>query len=440
MKSQSQHADERRALLRDLTGEDCLLCRDADSAEHHWHTWYVMETRRDPDYRRRVAHAGGFCDRHTRLLMSASDSAQVLPGLLGDLISSALAGTTSGRCDACAKTAAASERRLDPIVRWLDDPEIFAATGRLCNPHLLGLLHSVPWRHAAALAGLAAQQQPVDPSDPDVPVRAALLARAAQILAENDKRLTELSAMDRVVEDLGRDCCPACRSRAQGELRYLSWLLDQDPDRLNPSEPWLCARHLGDATLLDDLGAHRLRSLMHQKTRARLTQLAERLTAAPHPRPLARLRRSWQPLLRRRFDLAAAELRRPDRHVAEALLHFRHTASACSACAAGAVSERRELALLEAAAGHETVREAWVHGHGLCRDHAPMAAPELAQHVLRSRLVLLAWELDETLRTQAWHTRHEPVTPAQFSWPRAVPFLCGNAFLGLTAAEYQDVP
>ncbi|MBN9743314.1 hypothetical protein DMP23_19760 [Amycolatopsis sp. A1MSW2902] len=426
--------DERRALLRDLADDGCLVCRDADQAEHHWHTWYVMETHRDPDYRRRAAQGGGFCGRHTRLLMSTPDGVRVLPGLLNDVIATPLA---SRRCDACAKRTTAAERRLETIARWLHDPAVSFATGHLCSPHLLDLLASAPWQHAKTLAE---HQQFAAPSDTDLPVRAPHVAAVAKLCAEEDEQLTELSTVDRAITALGRACCPACRARFTGEARYLSWLLRQDLERLDPGEPWLCPDHLGDASVLDDQSAARIRELMHWNARARLARLTDRLAAAPRPQLPARLRKAWPALRHRRYDLLAAALRRPNRVVTEAISHFRHVAPSCSVCTAGTVGEGRELALLDAAARQETVREHWARGHGLCRDHAPLAAPDLSQQVLRSRLAVLAWELDETLRRQAWRTRHEPATPAQDSWPRAVPFLCGSAFLGRTPAEYLELP
>ncbi|GAA3567300.1 hypothetical protein GCM10022222_59090 [Amycolatopsis ultiminotia] len=438
MKTDGWHDEERRKLVRALNEGGCLLCRDKDAAQHHWCTWYVMETHREPDYRRRVARNGGFCAPHTRLLMTSSDGVHVLPALFGDLVSSALAGVTYYRCDACAKMTAAVGRRLGTVVRWLDDPEVLAGAGRLCTQHLLDVLETAPWQLASTLTALASGQPDTPPSDPDLPIRAAHLATAVDLLVQQDKQLNDESTVERVRAGLDRSCCPVCRARAQGGLRYTSWLLDQDLDRLDPGESALCPAHLGDATALDPRGAGRIAEVLHRSEQARLAQLADRLAATPQARMSARLRAAWPPLTRGNRTEAAAALRRPERFVAEALRNFRHNEPSCATCAASELAERRELALLEAAAHHSTVRERWTHGHGLCRDHAPRAAPEVATQVLRSRLALLGWELDETRRKRAWRTRHEPATPAETSWPRAIPFLCGDAYLGLTATEFHD--
>lgn len=430
--------DERHRLIRALADDGCLLCRDKDAAEHHWHTWYVMETHRDPGYRRRIAAAGGFCARHLRLLTTTSEGIRVLPSLLGDLIASALTGVTGCHCDPCGKMTAAVDRRLGALVRWLDDPEVINGIRRLCTHHLLDVLNTAPWPFATTLAAIARDQPYTPPSDPDLLIRAPHLTAAAELFAQDDKRLTEQSTTDRATHALDLPCCPVCRARSRGELRYATWLLGQDVARLDPGEPWLCPTHLADATLLDHDSACTIWATMHQAEHARLAQLADRLDASPLPGFFARLRAAWPHLLERRRDRAAAAFRRPERFVAEALRNFRDNQPSCTACAAGDLAERRELALLDAASLHHTVRERWTRGHGLCRDHAALAASDLAKDVLRSRLTLLGWELEETQRKHAWHTRHEPATPAETSWPRAIPFLRGDACLGLAPAEFDD--
>jgi hypothetical protein len=72
-------------------------------------------------------------------------------------------------------------------------------------------------------------------------------------------------------------------------------------------------------------------------------------------------------------------------------------------------------------------------GKQLARRHTHRPRPPRA--VLRSRLRLLVWTVDEARRKQVWQTRNGLATAAEDSWVRAIPFLCGAACLGCTAVE-----
>ena len=191
-----------------------------------------------------------------------------------------------------------------------------------------------------------------------------------------------------------------CRIRAQGELRYTAWLFDQDVERLDPGESWLCPTHLFDASVLDEQATQQVAEAMRRNLLGRLSRLNGQVRNTNDRRQLrVRLQAAWPHLHRRQSDKVSAALRHPRTQVTKSMRNFQRGESSCAACAAGEVARRREFALLRAALSHQTVRDHWERGHGLCVEHAPVLRPDaLPEQVLHSRLNLLAWELEETRR------------------------------------------
>jgi hypothetical protein len=80
--------------------------------------------------------------------------------------------------------------------------------------------------------------------------------------------------------------------------------------------------------------------------------------------------------------------------------------------------------------------------HGLCARHLldlladARAAP--ARAVLLGRLDVLAWELAEADRKQAWALRYQPAGPETGAWLRAAAMVDGAMFLGGPASRPED--
>lgn len=114
--------------------------------------------------------------------------------------------------------------------------------------------------------------------------------------------------------------------------------------------------------------------------------------------------------------------------------------SRCRACDEEATAGRRQLALLKVQLRDPVRARAYEYTHGVCLRHALAhgdALPAPARSLLDARLALLRWEVDEALRKQDWHTRHE-VKGAEMTVGRRAPTLLdGRTYAGLPAPRAQ---
>ncbi|MFI7190092.1 hypothetical protein ACIBQ0_10195 [Nocardia nova] len=441
------------AVLRDLSEPGCPVCRAGEAADRNWHSWYVIETHSDPDYRHRVARAGGFCAAHLRWLCLDTRAQPHLTQAFADVIDLVLAQPSdapepTAPCPACVSRRDAQTQRMRKILElWADSTVRQAlASSDCCVPHQLALLHDAPAAAADEVAQMtirtltepsAGLLSVLIPLDADLARSAPMIVHANRIRRSDDKEVTGRSGLDRAVADLDRGCCPVCRSASQAQLRYLCWLLEQSLRELDTTELWLCPRHLGMATVFGYASAQQLADTMSGHTLARLRRLHDRLAETIRNGQLhTRIAHSVHSL---RAGSGVAEVVRPlGSRVAECRGHFEHDATPCAVCTAAAIAERREIALLRASADEPAVRRQWEQGHGPCLSHARQCDDDRALLVLRSRLRLLAWELDETLRKRGWTARNEPVTVVEQAWRRAVPLLNGAAYFGMTSDEWEQ--
>lgn len=106
----------------------------------------------------------------------------------------------------------------------------------------------------------------------------------------------------------------------------------------------------------------------------------------------------------------------------------------CRACDEEEIAGCRQAALLAAQVRDPVRARAYEHAHGVCLHHALAfgdALPARARTLLNARLAQLRWEVDEALRKQDWHTRHE-VRGAEMAIGRRAPTLLdGRAYAGL---------
>jgi hypothetical protein len=157
----------------------CPVCRCVahDSRQHLDTILYEHVT--DPDTRRRIRSAGGFCNWHTWMLLdiqgSRSGAAIIYEDLLGRLADRVRRDGEStprrwpwlaqrGRrarserrrlraCPACVDAAAAERRYLDAMLIGSDDAELHLAYARsdgLCGPHVLLAIERAAGRPGAS--------------------------------------------------------------------------------------------------------------------------------------------------------------------------------------------------------------------------------------------------------------------------------------------------
>ncbi|WP_419999848.1 hypothetical protein [Streptomyces boninensis] len=277
-----------------------------------------------------------------------------------------------------AETDPHARAETDPHARAETDPHARAGTGPYARaetgPHApsRARMDDPGWSAADDLEWIAGP-------DPDAPIRARL-HRALDPLVDEEDRRQQRSVLDRVDADLRLDCCPLCLAEHRAARRLLRWAAWAGPEPPDGEDSALCGRHLHD--LAADGGPN----------------LAV-ITAANAAVWKARFTRFH--LLRRQGGGAR-------RAAPERLLHGPDSRR-CRACREEALAVRRQRELLTAVLYDTERARRYETSHGICLRHAltwpDPPAPVFA--ALRARTALLRWELDEALRKQEWHTRHE---------------------------------
>ncbi|HXX29939.1 MAG TPA: hypothetical protein VEJ89_04415 [Myxococcaceae bacterium] len=419
------------ARLRELLRQPgCPVCSEGRDAEARYFFWLLNETTADPRALEQVAAAGAFCPEHGAMLASfkafgevtyvhayaARRALRLLSAAAGgrgpaSMRSRALIRTA---CPACAARDAQHRLALDVLERLLGIPPGGESGGPalLCFPHLqcLGsrahgaLLEQLVTRHHEATARLEDSVTPASPASRD-----AVLPWRAET---RDPVAAMLDACE------SPDACPVCHEALRARGEWLAWLAEattRGRDQLEDVLP-TCPRHLRAATghrsapLAAAATAHALGAV-----RARL-QLTIELLGPRGPFRGERISR-WRLLRpvaeRRRRSLARAALARP--------MH-------CPPCHREATAVDRALRLLLALLEQDAHRARYERGHGLCVRHFD-AAQRLTPRervsaflidALSAKLAVLQWELEESLRKNAWSARPEGPGAEQTSWLRAL--------------------
>ncbi len=426
------------------------MCGAAAQAEEWFFAWYLAESYGFPESLARVAAAGGFCPRHTERFTRdgiPSTIAFVYRHLVGSVLAQVETAervlrsgrmppasllVPSGTCPACAQEASAERRLQGQLVRALSNEETrrsLPSDVALCMPHLRPLLRLRPAtrlllggfrakllsgtdREVLALSwGENREYPPHPPLPPTVPPQAE----------ENEAWSPAVRHLRDLLEASG---CPACRGEERAQARYLTWLSGEILSA--PSYAWeeatgLCPRHgWGFAQKGSPPAVHALAERLRQIWADHLDALDERLACSPN-----RGGPSFQTLRTALRNLLVLH-RRGDAPLARFL-----RVRPCPACQAEATAAERILLLLLAALGDPSVRASYHRGPGLCPRHLSQALtlarvseePLVLAQGARVRLAVLAWELEEYLRKQAWTVRYEGAGPEGDAWLRAVEFL-----------------
>jgi hypothetical protein len=412
-----------RGGLERLGTDGCPACNLAEESAARWVGYFIAEGNAEEEVVRGLRASLGPCARHTRRLVAASGGAEVFARTAVMIAREALrrAGADEIRppCPACAREAWAEGHATSAALRALGGPGADASPGglerRFCLPHLFGALSAGPdpvlavGLAEAGREGLRADQGEdlvvrVCGCDLDATARADLLRTAA--LPDRGPGLREW-----VLGLLALDACPSClaeREAVRGAMEWLATSADHEPFELR-----LCPGHLGTLHALDALTARRVAAALAEEWSGALVRYAAEL-AGPFGRgPLGPLR-----------------ARRAARNALQKLLGNR----ACRACDVARTAGARAGALLEAALRDPELAAAYGRSHGLCWRHLsqlPAAAREgLAGQILRARLAMLGWELEEAERKRSWFTRWEPTGSEASAW-RRLPGLLGGAEAGI---------
>jgi hypothetical protein len=461
---------QRASLLALLADPGCPLCRTVDQATNRYHFWFVHESFQQPETLAQLRSNLGMCPRHTRDLVKLRHSS-ALTTVLREVLPAAAARLAQPAarpgCPACGSAARAAAYQLSTIARLLDDQtvvEAYRAAGGMCVAHTLRALRSVPPRHARLLVLVLRDAltcppdgtSPVDVlagTDPDTTTRHRLRELLPGEPAPPTTASPGRATLERLHQLLEVDACPVCLTEGQSERRYLRWLAagadgkpaDGSRGVAGPDELELCARHLHDqevaappvgmAAVARQAGPWRARldgCQPHLAREERLKSMAGRrsLARAAWARPGTRDQRRVWTSRARSVIRTFLESRRQARELALAGLRMPW----CRVCHAVAQDNRRAADLLLAALRDHPTARRYQAAHGLCVRHVLELLPDgraaPVRGVLLARLDVLAWELAEADRKQAWALRYQPSGPEATAWLRATALVDGGVFLG----------
>lgn len=421
--SQAENERALRDALHLLDEGLCAVCRERDDSARRWLTFFVAESHTDEGVRARVAAAVGFCPAHTRHLLADVSAPWLMPQVCdvalggGVRLLSAPPGRPAG-CPACRAGRDAQERALSTVLRVLDQAQVREAIdgGAVCLPHLATLAARADADEALRIAGTASallDHRPPEVAwlaamDPDATRRTDQLSRVDRLLPVERTR-QQYAVTDRWDADLEVGCCPLCLAEQRAARRLLRWIATStghgEPAR---EEATLCPRHLHDIAAIGGPNLPAVMAVNAGTWLSRLARFRKLMTEGRDGRRSAR-----------------ADLTRPSR---------------CRACDEEATAGRRQLALLKVQLRDPVRARAYEYTHGVCLRHALAhgdALPAPARSLLDARLALLRWEVDEALRKQDWHTRHE-VKGAEMTVGRRAPTLLdGRTYAGLPAPRAQ---
>ncbi len=418
-----------RPALAQLGLDGCPACNLQEESADRWIGYFIAEGNAEDEVVQALRASLGPCARHTRRLVAARGGADVFARTAVDLAREALrqVGGDGVRspCPACARESWAGEHATATVLGALSrpgsDPWRAGLERRFCLPHLLGAL-SVQGRPALSLrlaeaggeALRAAEGEDlvlrVCGRDPDATARADLLRTATLPDRRPGLRAWVLSL-------LALDACPSCLAEREAVRGALGWLATSS--QLEPWELRLCPGHLGTLHALDALTARRVAAELAAEWSEALARYAGALAGASGHGPLGRLRS-----------------RAAGRSALRNLLGNR----ACRACDVARSAAARSAALLLAALRDPELADAYGRSHGLCVRHLsalPAAAREgVCGRILRARLDLLGWELEEAERKRSWFARWEQAGREAGAW-RRLPGLLGGAEAGVPGAPPQ---
>lgn len=450
-----RHAPDRDTpeVVRLLASPGCVLCRTRDAAEDTWLRWFALDNHGDAQTLSALHDSVGFCPAHTRRVVGL-DNPAVVRRSWEFVLKAAIARATqliedrpvapSARCPTCAVVAERVSAETGFLLERLDQADVrerLTANAGLCVRHGADAVASLEAEQVtvvtgalyAALAGDARVEVMVG-TDSDAGHRAGPVRQIAKGVATEDD--VDLPPRDRLVVELLAGACPCCRARGRAEVRYLCWLTGENDARAPAVQDTdLCRVHLHDLVTLAGVGCWAVAARRDAICR-QVSRLADAAAALAAPAPTRRGRRlAW-----RRRTAADGPEGWAEREYAVARSNLLDRPR-CRACAAGDTADDRCRSLLGAGVGDARVRRALEDGHGLCLHHAELLRASAARPYrerLLTQLRLIAWELDEDIRKQAWDTRHEPPGSEVTAWRRVPMLLDGMAFLGRADGSGDD--
>jgi len=158
------------ATFRDA--RECALCELESSYIHHYFESMLYENVNNPDLRKQLNDAGGFCHRHAHLLLSFQDALGIailyndriaylchfldeIKNSSGRSLHKRLETEQNGydNCPACTFEQETRKDKIDTFLEWLDEEELkreFESGQGFCKKHLIAVLKQTDDEKASA--------------------------------------------------------------------------------------------------------------------------------------------------------------------------------------------------------------------------------------------------------------------------------------------------
>jgi len=452
-------------LLANLGEEGCPICRETSGNDGRYFFWFFHENYSMAETLDSLTRSFGFCPTHgAHAILNPEGQSplavvhEVLARRIGPILSRDATKRAYGkdtgsvlamidRCPACRNREDTVARNASFLAAGLNTPagmDLYGHPGVLCFPHLQAIAPRLPELvlgcilnlHEAAIASsmesltkqhaMTSGVSSTGWNDPD-----GALMRALCLIADNDRRLdlypigrisgASPAARDPVGDFLetlpNDDACPVCTEVCRSWTEWMAWLGDAVPrgwevDDVLPA----CQEHVRAAVRAEDASLAFL--TVDKALGAVLDQFrlgVEALAPPSIPESSRTLRRVVQALRGSNPRLRDA-------------LHFIGRIPPCPACNRLATARDRILALLFALLEAPHHRASFERGYGLCLKHfsramalrPPPVVGTILAEVEAARLSCLQWELEESLRKDAWSNRPESPGAEHTAWRRAV--------------------
>lgn len=465
-RGQSRSRDYQASRFLTYLGEEgCPICRETSGSDERYFFWFFHENYGTTETLDALTRSLGFCPAHgaRAVLNPAGQSSlavvhEVLARRIGPIVSRNAAQRSRGkdtgavlaaidRCPACRYKQEAVALTASFLASALNDPsgmDRYRSPGLLCFPHLQttaprlsepALRRVLNFHESAAasvldlltkLRGVTSAFSSLERNDLD-----GTLLSALRLVAEDDKRhdiypTGRISGASPTARDpvgdfletlLKEDACPVCIEVRRSWTEWMEWLEDAIPRGWEVKDVLpACPEHVrasvhrGNAPLAVESVQKSIGAVLDQ---VRLG--SEALASLPIPDRSPSLQWLGNTLWghRKRFRSACNPIMRSPN---------------CPLCHRLAVARDRILALLFALLEAPHHRAGFERGYGLCLRHfsraialrPPPAVTAILAEVEAARLACLQWELEESLRKDAWIVRPEAPGTEHTAWKRGV--------------------
>jgi hypothetical protein len=453
-----------------LTGERCLVCRRISKWDEKYRFWFLHENYSFPETLEHLTRSLGFCFFHgAQAALDPSGQSSltfvhnVLARRVGEMLSRDRSRRLTGKgsipslaspdtCRACVDRDDATGRALSSLVPVIEQAESDCRllVGSLCFPHVQTfisqvsrdlLLRIVPFYEttlSAAVDMVGAERENAEDLQPDQDTSRNDSVLLALHLVAGDDGTSGLfppflgqypqSAIRNPVADFLKDLsadeeCPVCKEIRRSWTEWMAWLTDNHSgsDDVCDLLP-VCPAHLR-ATF--HLGNRRIaiRSIRNALDLA-CSQVRLGLKLLVPPPVPDRGKPRFRP--GRLFQREEKPFREVRRVIGRPL--------PCPVCHRLSTARDRALILLFALLESPQHQARFERGNGLCLKHFSRALTlkphegvrAILTEVQIARLALLQWELEESMRKDAWTFRPEAAGTERTAWARAIHRFSGS--------------